>query len=60
VFGHLPHLWVYCVEQCDNTSRGSPMTGSSWWKFAQPHREPVCGYPSTCTVDVTSQTNTIG
>jgi len=31
---------------------GSHMAGSSWLKFAQPQREPVCDYLSTHTLDV--------
>jgi DNA-binding CsgD family transcriptional regulator len=36
------------------------MMGSSGLKFAQPQREPGCGYLSTRILDVTYQTNTIG
>jgi hypothetical protein len=34
--------------------------GSSWLQFAQPQLEPVCGYLSTRTLDITYKTNTIG
>ena len=60
VFWYIQPLLVYRVEQGDNEIWGRHTMGSSWWKFAQPQLEPVCGYLSTRTLDVTYQTNTIG
>jgi hypothetical protein len=60
VLWHLQPLVVYRVKPGDQQIWGSHMAGSLRLKFAQPQLEPVWGYLSTRTLDVTDQTNTIG
>ena len=58
--GDLHPLLGHRIEQSDNTIWGSHTTGSSRLKASQPQLEPVCDSLSTCVLDITYQTNTIG